>query len=120
MQWIKQHLLLFIGIIVVLAAVFWYGLSSSSTPAPILTTDTVSGSPSLESSDQELVTTLLALRAVTLSGTIFQDPAFTSLSDFSTAIVPEPVGRDNPFAPLSGSATTSTKDNPHAAQLFRK
>jgi hypothetical protein len=116
MQWIKQHVFVFISVIVVLAALSWYLLSSSS-PAPILTTSSSSsGSPSAESSDQQLVSTLLALRAVSLSGTIFQDPAFTSLADFSTSIVPEPVGRTDPFAPLPHA--TSTQDNPHAAQLF--
>jgi uncharacterized membrane protein AbrB (regulator of aidB expression) len=118
MLWIKQHKLLFVIIIVVLAALFWYGLSASTPAAPILSTDTVSGSPSAESSDQELVATLLALRAVTLSGTIFQDPAFTALADFSTAIVPEPVGRDNPFAPIATTTPKGTTDNPHAAKLF--
>jgi hypothetical protein len=94
----------------------FYAMSSSAPPAPILTTSGTTGSPSADSSDQELVATLLALRAVTLSGTIFQDPAFISLSDFSTPIVPEPVGRPNPFAPLQSG--TSTPDNSRTTQLF--
>jgi hypothetical protein len=116
MQWIKQHFLVFIGVIVVLCAVIFYVMSSSAPAAPILTSSGTTGSPSTDSSDQQLVSTLLALRAVTLSGTIFQDPAFISLVDFSTPIVPEPVGRDNPFAPLQ--ASTSTPDSSRANQLF--
>jgi hypothetical protein len=116
MNWIKQHFLLFIGVIVVLCAIVFYVMSSSAPAAPILVTSGSTGSPSSDSSDQELVSTLLALRAVTLSGTIFQDPAFVSLVDFSTPIVPEPVGRDNPFAPLG--AATSTPDSSRATQLF--
>jgi hypothetical protein len=116
MQWIKQHFLIFLGVIVVLCAMVFYAMSSSAPPAPILTTSGTTGSPSADSSDQELVATLLALRAVTLSGTIFQDPAFISLSDFSTPIVPEPVGRPNPFAPLQSG--TSTPDNSRTTQLF--
>lgn len=116
MQWIKQHFLLFLGVIVVLCAMVFYAMSSSTPPAPILTASAPTGSPSLDSSDQELVSTLLALRTVTLSGTIFQDPAFTSLMDFSTTIVPEPVGRANPFAPLQSS--TSSPDTTRTNQLF--
>ena len=117
MQWIKQHKLIFI--IVVLLVVFgvWYGLSQSAPEAPLLATSAPTGSPTQDGADQQLVSTLLALRAVTLNGSIFSDPAFLSLQDFSTTITPEPVGRDNPFAPLPSTAT-STPENPHAAKLF--
>lgn len=108
MQWIKQHKMLFIGVVAVVALVAWYGLTQNAAPEPLLTTVTPSGSgsPTEASADQELVATLLTLRAVTLSGTIFQDPAFMSLRDFGTTIVAEPVGRPNPFAPLGASATS--------------
>ncbi len=96
---------------IVLAGTLWWGFSQNAAPEPLLTTvSTSSGSPTKEGADQELVATLLTLRAVTLSGTIFQDPAFTNLRDFGTTIVAEPVGRENPFAPLGtrgGSATSS-------------
>ena len=89
-----------IGIAVVaLAGIAWWGMSGGGATAPLLTTDTPT-----TASDVELVTTLLTLRAVTLNGTIFTDPAFMSLKDFGKEIVPEPVGRPNPFAPLSASA----------------
>jgi|SRR3989344_8651532 len=117
MQWIKQHKLVFIIIIVLIVFGVWYGLSQSSAPAPLLTSNSPSGSPTVDGADRQLVTTLLALRAVTLNGSIFTNPAFVGLQDFSTTIVPEPVGRDNPFAPLQSTAT-STPENPHAAQLF--
>ena len=59
--------------------------------------------------DKDLVTTLLQLRSVTLDGTIFSDPVFKSLKDFGSEIVPEPVGRENPFAPLPGRGATAAK-----------
>jgi hypothetical protein len=102
MQWIKQHLLLFsIAVLAVVVALF-YGLSGGGVEEEqLLATDVVNdGSPSENVADQELVETLLTLRAITLSGKIFEDPAFRALQDFGTTIVPEPVGRANPFAPL--------------------
>lgn len=112
MTWIKQHILLFLLIVAVLAGVIWYGLSSGSSAPPLLTTDEpiIGGTLAQTSAEQEIVGTLLALRAVTLSGTIFSDPAFTTLQDFGTTIVPEAAGRPNPFAPLTsrGAVTTAT------------
>lgn len=110
MNWIMHNKLVFIVIIVVIAGGVWYGLSRSNTPPPLLTTTTTpDGSPiPTQNSDQEIIGTLLALRAVTLSGTIFSEPGFASLQDFGTAIVSEPIGRQNPFAPLGAQQPTRT------------
>ncbi len=89
-------------VIVVIVGV-WYGMSGGGVaPEAMLTTETINdGSPTASTEDRELVETLLTLRAITLSGTIFSDPAFKVLQDFGTTIIPEPVGRQNPFAPIS-------------------
>lgn len=50
--------------------------------------------------DQDLVALLFELRAIRLDNEIFSDPLFTSLADFGQELVPEPTGRQNPFAPL--------------------
>lgn len=101
MTWISQHKLLFLLAIAVIVGGVWYGLSLSGTPEPLLVTTTPDGSTaSAQGSDQEIIGTLLALRAVTLSGSVFADPSFMTLEDHGTTIIPEPVGRQNPFAPL--------------------
>lgn len=119
MQWIKEHKLI-VGLIVTIVFVgMWFALSGSDAPEPLLSEDvaTTPGSPTADSADKQLVGTLLTLRAVTLTGTIFADPAFMSLQDFGTTIVPEPIGRANPFAPLSSGAATTTRTS-QSAQLF--
>ena len=116
---IKQHKLAFIGIIVVVVGGIWYGMTSNSAPEQLVTqVSTSSGSPTQDSADQELVASLLTLRAVTLSGTIFQDPAFTGLQDFGTTIVAEPVGRPNPFAPLGKTNAAATPASGSSQQSF--
>jgi|SRR3989344_4493695 len=50
----------------------------------------------------ELLTTLLELKSLTLDESLFTSNAFRSLRDFSQRLVPEPVGRRNPFAPIGG------------------
>lgn len=106
MQWIKKNMLLMGVLIVIIVGGVWYGMSGGGVESTqLLTTDVVndSGSPTTDTVDRDLVETLLTLRAITLSGTIFNDPAFKALQDFGTTIVPEPVGRDNPFAPINGA-----------------
>ncbi|MEY4747222.1 MAG: hypothetical protein RLZZ416_271 [Candidatus Parcubacteria bacterium] len=111
MQSLLHNKILLIVIALLVAGGAWYGLSSSSAPEPALVTSAPSGGVTSKS-EQELVSTLLALRAVKLDGGIFGDPSFLSLKDFSTEIVQEPVGRPNPFAPLE---TRMASPNPDQA-----
>ena len=108
-----NHKILLIIVGLIIAGLAWYGLTSGGESTTLLTSETVSD----QGPDRDLVSTLLALRAVKLDASIFTDPAFASLKDFSTQIIPEPIGRPNPFAPLSSSVVptpASTKD----AQIF--
>ncbi len=107
MHWITQHKLLFVGVVVVIAGMVWYGLSQSAEPVPTITTITPVGEPGSGNAEQELVATLLTLRAVQLTGAIFKDPAFMNLRDFGTTIIAEPIGRPNPFAPLGVNVSAS-------------
>lgn len=99
-----MYVFIALGIIAALGAL-WWSLSGETPTNSLLTTQSANGGVP---GDKELVDTLLQLRAVSLSGTIFLDPSFMILRDFGTQIVPEPVGRPNPFLPLT-SRPTSTK-----------
>ena len=121
MGFLMRHKLIII-LAVVVAGIAWWGLSGglfSSTPSSDTSLLTTQGADGITNpADQTLVATLLQLRAVTLSGTIFSEPAFTALQDFSTQIISEPVGRPNPFGPITVAATTSASSN-HAAAIFK-
>lgn len=104
MQALLQHKLILIASGLVVAVLVWYGLSPSSVEPDLVSSPAAEGSQV----DQGIVPTLLTLRAVKLDGTIFSAAAFTRLKDFSTDIVSEPVGRTNPFAPLSARTRTGT------------
>lgn len=114
MDWVLKHKIVAILGALVIAIAAWYFLSGSSTPAPVLTSEQPAGAPP---GTQQLIQSLLSLRAVNLSGTIFSNPAFQALQDFTTPVVPEPVGRSDPFAPLSAGAQT-TANAAKAAALF--
>jgi hypothetical protein len=98
----KTYLLVVVGVVVVIGV--WWSFSSDAPSNSLLTTQGASNSTG---GDKDLVDTLLQLRTVSLSGTIFSDPSFARLQDFATPIVPEPIGRPNPFAPLTYRATTT-------------
>ena len=82
---------------ILIAMIAWYMLSSKPSSSTLLSSNETAEAGATE---KGLVEVLLQLRAVTLSGTILSDPAFLSLRDFGTQIVPEPIGRPNPFAPF--------------------
>ncbi len=113
---LARHKLVLIGISILVALGVWYGLSAAPSSTSDLVTTSVAESDG--PADSGLVATLLTLRAVKLDGTILSDPAFTSLKDFSTEIVPEPIGRDNPFAPLSLQAS-SLVGTPIGPKIFQ-
>ena len=104
MDLLFKHKLMTLGLIVVIAAVSWYFLAGSSSPSPVLSAE---GASSVPPDAQQLVQSLNDLRAVTLDGAIFSNPSFQALKDFSTPIVPEPVGRMDPFAPINASEIAS-------------
>ncbi|HWO07310.1 MAG TPA: hypothetical protein VNM40_01865 [Candidatus Paceibacterota bacterium] len=95
----KMVLMIVVGILV--AGVVWYSFLRDRGTGELLQTDNLTEATE---ADRDIVNTLLELRAVSLSGTIFSDPAFLRLKDFGSQIIPEPVGRPNPFAPFQGQA----------------
>ena len=100
----NNKLIIIVAVIAIMGAL-WFGFSSSSPSPAILGTENAIGAVSDE--DKDIVETLLKLRAVTLSGTIFSSQVFLGLEDFSTEIMQEPVGRADPFAPLSAQSSQS-------------
>lgn len=103
MEFLLKHKMVAAGFVVILAALAWYFLSGSTDREAVLTTE----APTIPAEAQQLILSLASLRAVTLDGAIFSSPSFKALRDFSKPITTEPVGRQNPFAPLSASEIAS-------------
>lgn len=91
-----------------IGTVAWYTLAGNAdTEGGLVESKTVTaGVASPE--ERAILDTLLQLRAIQLSGTIFTNPAFAALRDFRTDIVAEPIGRRNPFAPLEATEEGGT------------
>ena len=109
---IQHNKITVLVIALVVAGASWFVMTQDASSSSLTTTEVTADG----GADAELVTTLLALRAIKLDGTIFSDPAFVSLQDFSTQIVPEPVGRKNPFAPLNNGSVSPSATNASTTQ----
>lgn len=88
-------LIWFIGI--VLALYLGYSFFLAPSDEPVLSVTETAASP-----DADLVALLFELKNIRLDNALFSDPVFRALKDFGQDLVAEPVGRPNPFAPLSG------------------
>lgn len=104
MNFLSKNKIMLVVLALIIAGFAWYSFSGTPT-ASILTTQGADNPNN--AADKDLVTTLLALRTVSLSGTILSDPSFRGLNDFSTQIISEEMGRPDPFAPLSISPVSS-------------
>ena len=94
-----------IAVIVIILLVIGYFYWKGSTPA---------GSDSLlqaQSSTQGIGSAELSLlnqvQSLKIDTSIFQDPAYKTLVDYTVTIPQENVGRPNPFAPYPGEAVTT-------------
>lgn len=56
--------------------------------------------------DGDLLKTLGKLKKLQLDVTIFNNPVWQALHDFGRTLSPQPKGRQNPFAPLSGAVVS--------------
>jgi hypothetical protein len=112
---------IFIALALIAAAVFGYiayfgNLSLAQVePDPMMPPVTpgmptpVAGLPEgqKEIIGKDLLALLDKIEALNIDTSIFTDRAYLTLQDFSVAIIPEVPGRSNPFAPISGRASTS-------------
>ncbi len=73
-----------------------------------ISTTNLNNTTSISTETSEFLVLLQSLRAVNLSGEIFNNPVFTNrLVNYTTNITPKPQGRSNPFAPLGTSNITN-------------
>lgn len=94
---INKNILLIIALLVVVVGGYFLFMSKDSEPAPLTETQVGADGPI----GQEIVVELNRLRALqNISTDIFKNAAFASLKDYTQVVVPQPVGRPNPFAPI--------------------
>ena len=104
--------LIALGVLFVLYAVFLKPDPTAETLVTGRSATTAVTSQEARLLGSQISQALLKIEQIALDRKIFDNPIFTSLEDRSRAIIDEPVGRTNPFAPLGDvSVNVSTRTN---------
>ncbi len=100
--------------IIIIAVIIGIGLIAYSFLKPDPTAESLLETTQRQDSAQvlgdEITTAINQINSLKLDRAVLDDPIVKNLIDHSKPIIPEPVGRANPFAPInsSGSSATST------------
>ncbi len=91
----KKKIINIIVVVAIIAALFFGLTILVGTPEErgVLTTGT--GRPPVV---EEIIGILQNLSTLTIDATIFEDPSYRTLDDFSVTITPQSQGKRNPFA----------------------
>ena len=101
-----------IVIVVIIAAFFAYNYLIKDQGSASDTSLTAEAKSTNFAAAKEILLLLNRMSNIKLDDSIFSDRAFQSLKDTTVTLKDQPIGRNNPFAPLSGAdnsrATTTT------------
>ncbi len=102
----KKPLFTIIAIIgaALLAYFFFIGGKAPASDAILQTVAT----PEANAASARILNLLNQIKSLKIETTIFTNPAYQTLQDYSVPIPAVPVGRPNPFAPIPGVPTTDT------------
>ena len=91
------------AVIVIGAAVayFYYSGSTSATPMALQAT-----APT-DAIGAQVFSLLGQIKTLQIDKTLFTDPGYQTLQDYSVSVPPQGVGRPNPFAPLPGESSST-------------
>lgn len=97
-----KNILIGLIIVVVLFAAYKLLVSKKEEPKTSLTTSSTVGVESRDTfTTMEAASTLQKIKSIEIDTSLFSGEVFKSLKDFRVEVLPVPVGRDNPFAPVN-------------------
>ncbi len=102
----KKGILIAIAVILLFVV---YTVFFKKEAEPVLST--TSGARGLSAENNELISLLSELRSIRLEKNIFNNSVLLSLFDFSVVLIPEPVSRPNPFAPIGSEGAVPQTQN---------
>lgn len=101
-----KKIILIIGITVILFFVYSYFFGGNESEN--LIESTVNAPTGAEAIGSDIIQALSQIETLKLERNIFSDPVYRSLVDRSKVLTPEPVGRNNPFAPVGANSNNDT------------
>lgn len=107
----KSNKTILIALLIIAAFVgYRYMFKKDNPNNSDLVAETGQGQNGQSAVGKDLMITISKLKSLTLDETFFNDPIFKSLNDFSVPIIPQEVGRSNPFSPI-GAGGSSNPNN---------
>ncbi len=92
----KYKNIIILGILIIATVIYTVAISNKDNSLLVSESSVDGGS----ASQSDLLALLLEIRSIKLDESILTDSVFRSLKDFGQEITQEPVGRENPFAPV--------------------
>jgi hypothetical protein len=118
----KYKNIIIVGIIIALGLIAYSLLRPDPTAESLLAT--TERADSAQVLGDEITSAINQINALKLNRSVFDDPIVKNLIDHSKPIIPEPVGRKNPFAPIGAvgeasviNSSTSTLQNSNPAPV---
>ena len=96
-----------IGIIIIIGAVIVTYIAISKGPTETDSLLQSQASPEATIVSARILNLLNQIQSLKIDTTLFKDPAYQTLVDYSVPIPPVDVGRPNPFAPIPGVPATA-------------
>jgi len=96
LTFIKENIAFVLITLVALLGGGYYFLFMQADTSPALT-----ASETASPESQLILQQLASLQGIHLDEAVFKDPVFLSLTDFGVVLKAEPIGRRNPFQPIS-------------------
>ena len=105
----KKTFIALIIIIVIAVLIYFYTMGNPTDNSSLVQTTAVAGSEDAQRVGTRVLTLLNQINSLKIDASIFTSATYKSLVDYTITIPEQPVGRPNPFAPLPGSVSATTK-----------
>jgi uncharacterized protein YpmS len=99
----KKTFIILIIIIVIALLIYFYTMGNPTENSSLVQTNTA-GSQDAQNVGSRVLVLLNQINSLKIDSAIFTSATYKSLVDYSIVIPEQPVGRQNPFAPIPGSA----------------
>lgn len=100
----KKNITIAAGVIVVVGVAIYLFMRTPEALTTLSSSNGVVESGTPQAVTVEFVALLSRINSVSLDSSLFDHPAFVNLSSISQPIAPLPLGRPDPFAPLTPGA----------------
>jgi hypothetical protein len=98
----KKTAVAFFAILAIGALIYFYTMGNPTDSDTLLSVEGTPESIASEAIGNRVLTLLQEVNSLNIDATVFNNPVYRSLVDYSIEVPPQNVGRPNPFQPFPG------------------